>query len=121
MQTTFRLFVSCLLCLALPLFIGCGGGNGAATQEPPTLTVLHGEILFGNLENVKDLVNRGADVNAKDDIGNTALHYVEVVEIAQFLVSRGADVHARNDNGDTPLDRAKLMGNTEVAAYLESL
>lgn len=43
---------------------------------------------FGNLETVKYLVERGADINIKDDEGNTALSFAEKYgneQVALFL------------------------------------
>jgi hypothetical protein len=40
------------------------------------------------------------------------------VPVAQFLVSKGANVNAKDEDGETPLDWAKHWGNTLVAEYL---
>ena len=55
------------------------------------------------------LVSKGANVNAKDIIGRTPLHWAVVkrrVDVAKFLVSKGADVNARDNNGQTPIINA---------------
>lgn len=38
--------------------------------------------------------------------------------MVRFLVERGVDVSARNDKGDTPLERAMMYGNYELARSL---
>ena len=55
------------------------------------------------------LLHYGADVNARDSVGDTPLHHA----VAQgnphhvaVLVGAGADVNAANGSGDTPLHRA---------------
>ena len=52
-------------------------------------------------------MTKGADVNSKDNYGNTPLHYAVLgghTEIAELLIAEGADVNARRDDGMTPVD-----------------
>jgi ankyrin repeat protein len=51
----------------------------------------------------------GADVNAKDHDGNTALHHAAARgdnEAILYLVAKGADVMAVNRSGETTVDMA---------------
>ena len=60
-------------------------------------------------DKVKDLVDRGGDVNITYDIGRTALHHAanrSNVEMCKFLLDRGADVAARDEYGNMPIERA---------------
>ena len=56
------------------------------------------------------MLDRGGDVNAKDDYGLTLLHWAAShnpnPEVAALLLARGADVNAKNDYGWTPLHGA---------------
>lgn len=59
-----------------------------------------------SLETVKALVELGADVNARDEVGNTAVHaaaYRGFASIVQVLADAGANLALRNRNGQTPL------------------
>jgi ankyrin repeat protein len=73
---------------------GAGARRGAA--EPRVL------------EAVKVLIERGADVNAADGRGNTALHLLAARKpafdsVIQLLADRGAAVDTPNSEGKTPL------------------
>ena len=67
------------------------------------------------------LVDRGADVDARDVNQRTPLHYAcdkGHMEVAMALVDRGADVDARDVNQRTPLHLACRNGHMEVAMSL---
>ena len=58
----------------------------------------------GNATQVKALLRKGASAKAKDEAGNTALHYAARKDIAAMLIAAGASLEARNDDfGMTPL------------------
>ena len=60
------------------------------------------------LEAVQIAAAAGTDVNAMDEDGNTALHYVVdkgFPSVVAFLTESGADVNVENRRGQTPLTR----------------
>jgi ankyrin repeat protein len=62
----------------------------------------------GNAEAVKALLAAGADVNAKDADGNTALMAAAKKgrtppETVKALLAAGADINAKNNKGETAL------------------
>ena len=82
--------------------------NGAA---------LHAAARENAPEAAKILIEGGADVNAKDDIGNTPLHWAAkgwtttreggAPETAAILIAGGANVNAKDKYGLTPLHWAR--------------
>merc|ERR1719419_266069 len=72
---------------------------------------------------IKELLEKGADVHAKDDGGKMAIHWAAYDErsvCADILISNGADINAQDDNGMTPLSCACDSGSPEVAKLLIS-
>jgi ankyrin repeat protein len=72
-------------------------------------------------EQVRALVQHGANVNAADADGTTALHwasYRDDLEIAELLIRAGAKVNAANDLGATPLWTASLNGSAAMVRRL---
>lgn len=62
------------------------------------------------------LVKAGADGNARDDDGNTALHETFLTDVEEELLKRGADVNARNDQGETPI--FTTVDNDAIALFI---
>ena len=66
------------------------------------VTPLHGAAVGGHKETVKLLIANGADVNAKDVIGQTPLLSAAGgghKEIVALLITKGADVNAKDSQG----------------------
>jgi ankyrin repeat protein len=75
-----------------------------------------------NAAAVKELLKKGADVNAAQGDGMTALHWAALngdAEVAQMLLYAGANVGAKTRlGGYTPLHLAAQVGNAAVIAPL---
>ncbi|KAI6171449.1 hypothetical protein M3Y97_01045800 [Aphelenchoides bicaudatus] len=70
---------------------------------------LHEAAFSDYIEIVKLLIESGADVNAKNNRGDTPIHRASqngYIEIVKFLVEKGADVNATNKDHQTPLHYA---------------
>src|SRR5450759_4014549 len=77
----------------------------------------------GDIEKVRELLDRGADVNSKGPLGMTPLHAAAMVghtEAAALLLDRGCDVNSKGPLGMTPLHAAAMVGHTEAAALLKA-
>ena len=77
---------------------------------------------FGNLDAMKMLLAAGADVNAKNNFGATALLWcARDGDKARLLIEHGADVNAVSKQGRTPLMLASMReGGSDIVALLLS-
>lgn len=86
-------------------------------------TPLHFASQEGFLGAVELLIEKGADVNAKDTNDDTPLHNASVegyLETVKFLISKGADVNAVNKISMTPLHVSTWVHRYKVVKYLLS-
>lgn len=84
-------------------------------------TVLHFLAVEGFVRGVKFLVEHGADVNAVNEFGDSALIDVTTlgnVDIARLLLAHGADPNATSRTRDNPLHTAAQGGNATLVALL---
>jgi len=83
---------------------------------------LHDAAERGDVNRVKQLLNAGVDVNAKNnDYGSTALIVTSTVghtEVVKILLEKGADVNSENKYGDTALMGAAAAGQTKIVKAL---
>ena len=78
-------------------------------------------VLTGNQTLVKVALNRGGDVNAKDDSGTPLLTLATLAnngEMIELLLERGAEIEGRGDEGGTALMSASFFGREEAALAL---
>jgi len=79
----------------------------------------------GTLDAVRVALDAGGDVNAVDETGSTALHYVAdkgFPRVVELLVEHGAGVNVANYRGQTPLAVViRGRGNLEAAPATEAL
>ena len=95
--------------------------HGAKEEAPKTL--LHRAVTKGDIEQVKSIIEKGADVNLRDKNGQTPLHLSARQgqrDIAELLLTNGADINAKNKWDRTPMDIAVDRGHNEIVELLIS-
>jgi ankyrin repeat protein len=82
--------------------------------------VIIGAAAGGDAEAVKEFLDAGTDVNAKDKGRFSTLHFAVGgghTEIVELLITKGADVNVKDD-GVTPLHFAARHGHEEIVELL---
>ena len=82
---------------------------------------IHRAAQSGNLECLKICLEAGADINARNGMGRTALTIAcsfNFVECAEFLINQGSDVNLQDWAGETPLIAACKRGWIGVTKLL---
>ena len=84
--------------------------NGATPIHSVLDHPTHNETASPSIQTIEILRNAGADINAQDNDGNTALHFLAegriagAASLAEFMLQRGARTDLRNDQGLTSLE-----------------
>ena len=91
-------------------------------SAPLTDAALRKAAQDGDMPTVKDLLAKGANVNAKDESGQTALLWVAPArdnpEMIKLLIAKGADVNAKDNQGTNALMIAASQSNPGILAEL---
>ncbi len=93
-------------------------------EEWNSTTLLHRAVAADQEEIVKLLIDKGADINAKDINSNTPLSLTGIhgnVSVADLLVSAGADLNHKGFGGWTPLHMAAFKGHINLVNYFVTI
>jgi len=112
-----RLKFSVLLVSVLVLILTSACEISSGTSE------LGDAAWLGKVEEVKTLLDHGADINFQDKFGDTALMIVSSkgnTEMVKILLDHGADVNLQDKFGDTALKHASRKGHNRVMELLKA-
>ncbi|TMW65182.1 hypothetical protein Poli38472_009349 [Pythium oligandrum] len=88
----------------------------AAAKDPT-------DLVDGELDILLTLLQYGADVNLRDDRGETALHMAACVKTLSTLLAHGADPNARDNDGGTVFHNltAQILDDDSIVEDLDVL
>jgi ankyrin repeat protein len=82
---------------------------------------IHLAAVRGDIDELRALIEGGADVNVAGEQGDTPLHDAVMqqhLEAVRLLVEKGGLPTIKNESGKTPLDIAKMDGRDDIADLL---
>ncbi len=110
---------------AVRLLLERGAGANAVSVNGMRNTPLHAALAGpARLEAARLLVAAGADVDARQHGGYTALHSAAQhgsIDLIGLLIGAGADPDVQTEDGRRAIDFARERGHAEAAAHLVSL
>jgi ankyrin repeat protein len=110
---------------AAQLLLEHGAPVDAVAKNPQANQPLHAALALGrNPETIRLLLAAGADPNARQTAGYTALFSAAAAnrrDLAEILIEHGADPALQNDFGQTASSFARDRSHTELADRLDSL
>ena len=105
------------------IFVAALTGGCATNTTSFSSSSLVNSASTGDVATVSRLIDQGADVNEKDEVGITPLvgaaHYGSKVIVA-LLIAKGADVNLTDNYSETPLHMAAKEGYEDIAELLIS-
>ncbi|EAY03167.1 hypothetical protein TVAG_345410 [Trichomonas vaginalis G3] len=78
-------------------------------------------IMFNIPSILEYFFSQGANINEKDENGETALHNATIEnneETVEFLITHGANINEKNENEETALHYAATNNCTQIAEFL---
>jgi uncharacterized protein len=110
----------------LEFLLSSGANPNAVAKNPMQVVPIHSAAAHYQPEvaeaMVRSLLAHGADVNARQEGGFTALHAAAQsgnLGLLDLLLDSGADINAAASDGKTPLAIARESNKTDAAARLE--
>ena len=110
---------------AVWLLIESGAPVDAVSKNAQANQPLHAALALGrNVETIRLLLASGADPNARQTAGFTAIFSAAAAnrrDLVEILVAHGADAGIQNDFGQTAAGFARERGHADLAEWLDGL
>lgn len=106
------------------LLLDRGANVHSAARNPMKVQPLHAAVAGRNIEAVAAILDRGADPNARQQVGYTPLMGAASAnreDIAKLLLARGADPSMVSEDGKTAEQIATEHGHQDLAGHLAIL
>jgi ankyrin repeat protein len=103
------------------MLIERGADVNAAARNAFRVAPVHAAAAVRDAVTMQFLIDHGADVNARQQMGYTALHTAAQhgdEEMVDQLLAAGADCHLAGDDGKTPAELAATEGHANLAKRL---
>jgi cytohesin len=112
------------------LLVPCGIVSAQPKKDPPPVdekTKLNKALVdaaaVGKLDEVKELLKKGADIHYKDPTANGKTPLVRAImfgkmDLVKYLLENGADIHYPDGSGRYPIYFTCIGNNAELLKYL---
>ena len=105
----------------MKLLMGVGANLNTLAKNSIACTPIGAAAAGHQLEAIKMLLEKGADVNIANSHGYTVLHYAAAegdAELARLCLTHGADKTLKGKDGHTAADIAEQKGHTDIVNLL---
>ena len=88
--------------------------NDKGNMGPGGNTLLHFAVINGHYPIAAKLIDKGAEINFKNEFGFTPLHEAashNVLAVVERMLQRNPDLNSRTNAGNTPLQQAIIRGH----------
>lgn len=95
--------------------------NISATEETFYGSPISYASQLGQLDVLKYMIEKGADINKSDSAGQTPLHFAAEngqLKVMRYIIEHGAVVNVSDTSGDTPLMRSVWAQELEASRFL---
>ena len=95
--------------------------RGREEFDDEDIKTFHHACVYRDMATVQEFIERGIDVNVKEEFKRTGLHraaFYGNFDVAKVLIKNGADANAVDKDNTTPLHCAASNGHVDVAKVL---